>query len=80
MIDEMLHQERQEFEALVGLFESESCLGEQETFKTDYGSEDEEFNRDCLEVVWASETSRPDLSRSAPVVTESYVPMDMSID
>ena len=76
----MLHQERQEFEALVGLFENGSCLGEQETHKTDYGSEDEEFNRDCLQVLWASETCRPTRIRSAGVMTESSVPMDMSID
>ena len=76
----MLQQERQEFEALVGLFEDESPLGEQETHKTDYGSEDDEFNRDCLEVLWASETSRQTPSRSSEDMIESYVPMDMSID
>lgn len=76
----MLHQERQEFEALVGLFENGSCFEEQEIHKTDYGSEDEEFNRDCLQVLWASEASRPTLNRPAGVMTESYVPMDMSID
>lgn len=76
----MLHQERQEFEALVGLFENESSFREQDTHKTDYGSEDEEFNRDCLEVLWASEKGRTTPSRSAEGMTESYVPMDMSID
>lgn len=80
MIDDMLQQERKELEALLGLFENESSSAEQETHKTDYGSEDEDFNRDCLEALSASEVYRPTLSRSSEGIGESYVPMDMSID
>lgn len=76
----MLQQECKEFEALLGLFENESPSAEQETYKTDYGSEDEEFNHDCLEALWASESCRPTPSRSSEGMLESYVPMDMSID
>ena len=76
----MLQNERQELEALLGLFEDESLSAGQETHRTDYGSEDEEFNRDCLEVLWASEICRSTPSRSFEGMLESYVPMDMSID
>lgn len=76
----MLQHERKEFEALLGLFENESPLVEQETYKTDFGSEDEEFNRDCLEALWASETCRRPPGRSSDGMPESCLPMDMSID
>lgn len=76
----MLQRERQEIEALLGLFENENSPSEQEAHQTEYGSEDEEFNRDCLEVLWASESSRYTPSRSSVGLLESYVPMDMSTD
>lgn len=77
----MLQQEREEIEALLCLLENGSPIsGEEETCKDDYDCEDEEFNRDCLEAVWASEQIRNSPSCSMHGPLESYLDMDMAID
>lgn len=76
----MLQHEREEFEALLGLFENGNPPAEQETFRTDYGSEDEDFDRDYLEALQASEISRSTPGRPSNVLLESYLLMDMSMD
>lgn len=78
----MLQHEREELEALLGLFENGNPSAEQETSKTDYGSEDEDEDIDCdfLEALRASEKSRSTLGRSSNVLPESNLVMDMSID
>ena len=76
----MLQHEREEFEALVYLVENGSPLSELETPRTEYGSEDEEFDRDCLEALSASETGRGTPSSSLNGPLESCLPMAMSID
>lgn len=81
MIDEMLQQEHREFEALRSLFDKGiSIRAEQDSSRTEYGSDDEEFDRNCLEAVWATEMSRMPPSRSSNGPPGSYTPMDMSGD
>jgi hypothetical protein len=78
MVDEMLQQEHREFEALLSLFDKGISIGaEQDMSRTEYGSDDEEFDRNCLEVVWATEISRTSPSRSSNGPRESYTPMDI---
>lgn len=79
-IDEMLQHEREEFEALMCLLEDGSSSSELETSRTDYGSDDEDFNSDCLEALRVSETSRSTSLRPPENLLGSCLPMDMSID
>jgi hypothetical protein len=77
----MLQQEREEFEALLCLLENGTPPSDEgQTCKDDYDCEDEEFNRVCLEAVWATEQSRTLPSCSIHDPLKSYLDMDMSID
>ena len=74
MIDEVLTQENREIEALVALLDQEQ--GEHENSMSDYGSDDEGYDRIFMDAVAAAESQRT----GSEQVTEAQVELDLEMD
>ena len=78
MVDEILTRESQEVEALVALLDQEA--GEHQKAASDYGSDDEFYDRIFMESVGAVESNGVNAAQASEVPSKTELEMDTSSD
>ena len=78
MVDEILTQESQEVEALVALLDGEA--GERQKEASDYGSDDEVYDRIFMESVAVAESNGVNAAQASEVPSNTELEMDTSSD
>ena len=77
-VEEILTQEDREVEAMVALLDQE--IGEYEKPGSDYGSDDEVYDRIFIESVADAESSRPNAVQASGLPPNTDFEMDTSSD